>query len=344
MTIRLLEQIDIKEAKQLWKDTFGDSDAFINWYFSNKIWPGNSLGLFDEHLVSVVHMIPYKICVQGKPLDSLMIAGVATVKHRRGEGLMRQLLHAALTLMKERGVMMTHLYPVSHGFYEKFGWTAYTHVYKHQVSDASLRPGSRVTEMADVSILDALYRDMMRSHDGYVVRGPREWEWRLEELFSDGGKAAVLTRENVDAAYLLYYENEGKADVIETVFTRERDIGDLIAYLLEKGLSAVDYHTPANEPASAQKHAMARIVDAKALLTAFGAEHILSEFDIIDDFAEWNNIRGSRNGRTILIRPLTEIVHNGCEHESQGHNRQNYADIGLEEIFLRQSPCIFEAY
>ena len=344
MTIRLLEQSDNKEAKQLWKDTFGDSDAFINWYFENKILPGNSLGLFDGNLISVVHMVPYKICIQGKPLDSLMVAGVATAGHRRGEGLMRQLLHAALVLMKERGVMVTHLYPVSHGFYEKFGWTTYTYVHKNHVEDAVVRPGSHVTETADAGILDSLYRKMMQSYDGYVMRGPREWKWRLEELFADGGKAAVLTRASEAAAYLLYYEKEGKADVIETVYTHERDIGDLVAHLLEKGMTAADYHTPAHGPASAEKHAMVRVVDVKALLTAFGAERVLSRMDISDDFAEWNNVCGSQRRMAIPIRSLAEIVHNGACGESREFDPRNCPNIGLKEIFLRQSSCIFEAY
>ena len=54
MDVRLLDNNDTEEAKALWKSAFGDSDDFIDTYFRNKIMPGNSLGIFDGGLKSVV--------------------------------------------------------------------------------------------------------------------------------------------------------------------------------------------------------------------------------------------------------------------------------------------------
>ena len=147
MDVRLLGKWDTPEAKVLWKEAFADSDAFIDWYFKNKVLPGNSLGAFDEGgLVSVLHMIPFTIRLQGRPVPSLMIAGAATKAERRGEGHMRVLLLKALEEMRSRGIFVTHLYPFKHSFYEHFGWTTVTRVHRAVVTEAPLRRDIEVFE------------------------------------------------------------------------------------------------------------------------------------------------------------------------------------------------------
>ena len=183
---------DIPQAKTLWKAAFCDSDQFIDWYFDNKVLPGHSLGLFGRGLVSVVHMIPYAVRVQGKMLESAMIAGVATAANRRGEGLMKALLLESLALLKTRGILMTHLYPVRHAFYERFGWKTFSYVHKQNVGFTAQRSEAQVIETTDWRMLDTLYMQMMQSFDGYVIRGWREWRWRLDELAADGGENGRL--------------------------------------------------------------------------------------------------------------------------------------------------------
>jgi predicted acetyltransferase len=346
LVIRLLEKSDIHDAKVLWKEAFNDSDAFIDWYFKNKVLPGHSLGMFDGGLISVVHLIPYRVSVQGRPFESMFIAGAATAKHRQGEGLMRTLLLKALWLMKERRILITYLYPFKHSFYEKFGWTAYSYVYKKSTAAAKRSAKSIVIETDDYRILNPIYRKMMSFFDGYVIRGQREWQWRLSELAADGGKTAVLVKNNEATAYMLYYGGK-TAEIIEMVYMDEKDIHSLLAYVLGGGAKRADYFIPALSGEHAEKHAMARIVDARGLLAAFGAEDLMEEIDITDDFAQWNNTQKTHR-EALSINKLTEIVHRGLYL----HDLDIYADNRLysklccktKDIFSNQNTCIFEAF
>ncbi len=331
--IRLLAKDERPLAKALWKEAFQDSDAFINWYFDHKILQGNSLCMFEGgELLSIVHMIPYAVRIQGRPVNSAFIAGVATSEKRRGEGLMRTMLSESLALLKTRGTAITHLYPFSHKFYEKFGWAAYSCVSRQTVTAASRLRGADVIETMNADELSPMYNRMMKDFDGYVIRGKREWEWRLGELKSDGGRCAVLIRDDRACAYMLYYATKEKADIIETVYEDEEDIGALLAYILSQGHGRAEYYIP-SEGINSAKHGMARIVDAKALLLELDAQDLVLNYDIVDDFAVWNNTQNDCKQR-MSVSELVCLVH--C-----GKNKQNPA---LARFFAPRKTCIFEAY
>ncbi len=338
MDIRLLEKTDIPEAKTLWKEAFSDSDAFIDWYFKNKVLPGHSLGAYDDGgLVSVLHMIPFTIRLQGKPAKSLMIAGAATKQERRGEGHMRELLLHSLEEMRSRGIFITHLYPFKHSFYERFGWTTYSYVHRAVVTEAPLRRDIEVIETDDPAAMESIYARMMRGYDGNVVRGSREWRWRIGELRSDGGHAAVLIKDDKPSAYMLYYGNRTGAEVIETAYSDEEDIGALLSYILRQGFKRVNYFVPVQSRGS--KFGMARVVDAQGLLRFLDAEMLLRDTNITDDFAPWNNIVSPGKGM-LDIASLAKLAHTGhliVAGETKPALKYN-------DIFRRQTTCIFEMY
>jgi predicted acetyltransferase len=336
MDIRLLEKNETHLAKALWKQAFGDTDAFIDWYFANKVLPGQSIGIFDSGLVSILHMLPFTISVQHRALQSAFIAGAATDKSRRGEGLMRTLLRESLALMKRRGILLTHLYPFKHEFYERLGWAAYSHVRKQSITAASHSRRADVFETSDASLLEPLYNRMMRGFDGYVIRTQREWNWRLGELAVDGGKAAVLIENDAAQAYMLYYVKDGIVDVIETVYTDEAYVGGLLAWLFRQGYKKVKYYLPSDRRGA--RHGMARVVDVQALLKAFDAYALLNHVSISDELAPWNNIEAGP--LPMQVSELARLVHQGAVHFG------NYMEGSreLNNIFAPQTTCIFEAY
>ena len=336
MDIRLLTAEDMPAAKALWKSSFDDTGAYIDWYFENKVLPEQSLGLFDGGLVSVLHMLPYTISVQKRPLQSAFIAGAATDAARQGEGLMRTLLRESLALMRKRGILLTHLYPFKHAFYERLGWGTYSYVRKHDITAAPFNRRADVLETNDASLLMTLYQKMMRRYDGYVVRGPREWKWRLDELAVDGGKAAVLIEDDTASAYMLYYVKDGTADVIETVYLDEASVGGLLAWLFQNGCSRVKYYLP--DDRNGAPHGMARVVDAKALIEAFGAQALLDHASISDPLASWNNLAGG--AVRMPVSELARMAHQGASlFESYMEGSRD-----LQGAFPLQTTCIFEAY
>ncbi len=333
MIVRLLDKAYMGDARALWKEAFADSDAFIDWYFKHKVLPGNSLGAFDEGgLVSMLHMIPYTIRLQGKAARTMMIAGAATKRERRGEGHMRTLLLASLEEMRERGIFLTILYPFKHSFYERFGWATVTRVHRGVVTEAPLRRDVEVIETDDYHALESIYSRMMRGYDGCVLRGSREWRWRMGELKADGGRAAVLVRDDIAVAYMLFYMQHAKAEVVETAYADEEDIGALLSYILRQGCKRVNYALPTQSRGA--KHGMARVVDAKALLRFLDAEALLKDIRLRDEFAPWNRIGEGPEGTETDIASLAHIAYAGGGKISRK----------CTELFVSRDTCIFEMF
>jgi len=341
MDIRMLDQNDIPAAKALWEKAFGDSDAFIETYFKNKITPGNSLGMFDGGLISVVHMLPFKVRLQGAAVQSAYIAGASTDEKHRGRGHMKTMLHESLVLMRNHGIWMTHLYPFKHSFYEKFGWATYSFVDKRTVSGSGR--AADVVETTDANMLAGLYDTMMTGFDGYVIRGDAEWYWRLEELFSDGGRVFVLMKGGAPAAYMMAYDDGDTKEAIETVYTDEADAHTLAQHLLTLGSSAVKYRL-ATQQASAAPHGMARVVDANKLLCAFGLEGLTHTMRITDSFAEWNNIGCGHTQFGMDISVLAALAHRGESAHKDGESQADRPGEKQSIIFAPRNTCIFEEY
>ena len=342
MQARLLERGDLNAARALWKQAFGDSDAFIDTYFKNKVLPGQSLGLFDGGLVSVLHMLPFIIRVQGRDMPTAYIAGAATDTAHRGRGHMKTLLYKALKLMKARGILMTHLYPFRHSFYEKFGWATYSYVRKITISRQSAHAMVDIVETDNAQLMAPLYAAMMKRFDGYVVRSAREWRWRIEELKSDGGRVIVLKKGGAPSAYMMVYETDGKVEAVETVYTDEADAAALADHLLSQGAGQVRYNLAADDE-RAEPHAMARVVDAGALLDALGAGQLLENMRITDDFASWNNI-GAASAPRMTAAQLVRLVHRGTALHALNEKKKHNVNIYANKFFEPRNACIFEEY
>ena len=265
-------------------------------------------------------MIPFKIRVQGRSLQSSFVAGAATADESRKQGLMKRLLHESLELMRGRGILMTHLYPFLHSFYENFGWATYCYADKKIVTKGS--KADRVEQTTDINLLHSMYHNMTKGMDGYVIRSEKEWNWRLEELFSYDGKIFVLYDNEEAVCYMMYSEENGKADIIETVY-KEPFYAKRLAEHLALNVSGLSYMLMSQNQNSAA-HGMARVVDARGVLEEFGGAGILERAKIHDDFALWNNI-GSGSG-SISIGELARGVHMGFERAlaRQGHNMLIY--------------------
>ena len=101
MIIRKLEKSDECQAKELWKSCFGDSDAFIDAYFKNKVDYNHSLGMFiGDELVCDLFMLDVDFVYNGKSYKSGFLAGCATKKEYRHRGYMKTLLMRQLEIMK----------------------------------------------------------------------------------------------------------------------------------------------------------------------------------------------------------------------------------------------------
>ena len=117
-----LSQEKKKCSRSLSEKVFAeDSARFVEFYYTYKTRENQILALEqDGMLVSMLHLNPYRMVVNGYETPANYIVAVATKKEYRHRGYMRLLLEKALKDMGDQGMPFTFLMPASEKIYAPF--------------------------------------------------------------------------------------------------------------------------------------------------------------------------------------------------------------------------------
>ena len=117
-----LPQEKKKCSRSLYEEVFAeDSARFVEFYYTYKTRENQILALEqDGMLVSMLHLNPYGMVVNGYETPANYIVAVATKKEYRHRGYMRLLLEKALKDMGDQGMPFTFLMPASEKIYAPF--------------------------------------------------------------------------------------------------------------------------------------------------------------------------------------------------------------------------------
>ncbi|MBS6396217.1 MAG: GNAT family N-acetyltransferase [Clostridiales bacterium] len=109
-------------SRSLYEAVFSeDTKKFVDYYYQYKTKDNEILVLEEEgQIVSMLHLNPYMMIVNGYEVKSSYIVAVATHKEYRHRGYMRLLLEQALKDMAGRKMPFTFLMPASESIYAPF--------------------------------------------------------------------------------------------------------------------------------------------------------------------------------------------------------------------------------
>ena len=119
---KLLTKEERQKTRVLYQTVFSeDSQKFVDFYYEYKIRDNQIYALWeDNQYVSMVHLNPYTMIVNGYEVPSNYIVAVATLKDYRNRGYMRLLLETALRQMAADKMPFTFLMPASESIYTPF--------------------------------------------------------------------------------------------------------------------------------------------------------------------------------------------------------------------------------
>lgn len=161
-----------------------------------------------DRVGSIVRMIPYTVWIGGRALRMGGIGGVATWSDLQGKGYAGRLMRESIRLMRERGDVVSALYPFSHRYYRKFGWETlgqritYTDVTPAQLFAHEERSWVRIVRGEDdIDVLNAVYQEYAQRFNGMIERTPANWRRRLQDLENVRGQAYFIECEGVPVGY-----------------------------------------------------------------------------------------------------------------------------------------------
>ncbi|NLB89852.1 MAG: GNAT family N-acetyltransferase [Clostridiales bacterium] len=163
-------------------------------------------GFFNDQnlLESAVGCFTYDVFYQGKACKMAGIGGVVTSPEARRGGKVRQLLGTALKEAYDKDCLFSTLYPFSHAFYEKFGYTLMNQQTNYKVPVDAFIPfaqkntkiwSSQADTKKDIDDLVA-FTDQFHSHFTIAAVSNQEyWKKTLPENPYDHGTYTYLIGE-----------------------------------------------------------------------------------------------------------------------------------------------------
>ena len=125
----------IHGLRSLWKEAFGDSDAFLDTFFSTAFSPNRCLCMVcDNHVVAALYW--FECEYEKQPLA--YIYAVATAKSYRGRGLCHQLLNATHSKLKQQCYIGALLVPGSTSLFDFYARAGYETTCYRQVHKATI--------------------------------------------------------------------------------------------------------------------------------------------------------------------------------------------------------------
>lgn len=309
--MRIQKVTEMKEVKKLWKDCFGDTDAYMQFYFTWKTKDNEILGIYQEdQLVSMLHLNPYQVSIHGTVYQSYYIVGVATDASYRKRGLMRKVLEHSIQAMNEERVPFTYLMPASEAIYLPFDFRIITHQRRMSYPVEDLRR-QELEELHAASIEEKKYfivpvtetsnelsniqtfanQYLKNTEVVYTIRDVNYYERMLAELKAcNGGMLAIKVDGDIQG-YICYAIEQGKAEVLECLSTEEAEEW-LIDAMKEEVLARTEGEQITRQEPSQAPPMMARIVHITTFLESLRSKQPVNiVIEVTDPIIEENNGR-----------------------------------------------------
>lgn len=309
--MRIQKVTEMEEVKKLWKDCFGDTDAYMQFYFTWKTKDNEILGIYQEdQLVSMLHLNPYQVSIHGNVYQSYYVVGVATETSYRKQGLMRKVLEHSIQAMNEERVPFTYLMPASEAIYLPFDFRIITHQRRMSYPMEDLRRQERevlyaasieekrysivsVTETSnELSNIQTFANQYLKNtEDVYTIRDVYYYERMMAELKAcNGGMLAIKVDGDIEG-YISYVIEQEKVEVLECLSTGETEEW-LIDAMKEEVLARTEEEQFVRQEPSQAPPMMARIIHLTTFLESLRSKQPVNlVIEVSDPIIEENNGR-----------------------------------------------------
>lgn len=216
----------------LWKECFGDTDKYLE-YYNNWVMKSNTvLCLYKEDdLASMIHLNPYMVSFLGEHTLAYYIVGVATKESYRKQGMMRKLMVQSFSWMHKEKVPFTYLCPIDKAIYSPFDFKVMEdyELWNVEMIESSSRSQEGgiiqgiTTEITTFGLMnEAVWSELSdfandrlhTLHDIYIPRSNRYFEELSNQLECCGGGFLILRKNNQIVAYLAFM-NDGLFHIVE---------------------------------------------------------------------------------------------------------------------------------
>lgn len=234
------------DLERLWRSCFGDSQAYIRYFFENRYVPENCLVYIDETVrrpVAMLHLLATGISEDGGLASAQYIYAACTREDYRKQGIMAQLIATALKLGASRGIKYSVTVPAETRLFRYYAHQGFHRCYKVRMVYMSRSdllyfcknpvkvPSNPRETMMKLGEVYAFRRDMLVDREGYVIWNPEAFRYAVGCHEQDGGHVITLAYCG-DCGYAFCRE-EGDTVMISEFIVKEHFASALIKRILQ---------------------------------------------------------------------------------------------------------------
>lgn len=183
--IRFADNHTAPLVRQMWKACFGDTDEYIDIYFTYKYKDENTLIYIEEgKVVASLQMLPYTITFYGSEIPFGYLSGLCTLPEYRNKGYMSQLINKAHQVLSDRGIALSILVPAEdwlYNYYQRFG---YAKVFDSSSEEIPMK--ALISEYSDTNQAYQAFNNIYKNKDFCVQKSRIDFEAILKEYEADG--------------------------------------------------------------------------------------------------------------------------------------------------------------
>lgn len=178
-----------KAIYHLWQEAFAEDCEYLQYYFEWRFWD-TSMYMYvsdEDALLSMIHLNPLKLRIQGTCVRIPYIVGVATKPEYRKQGLMAGLMKQVLIECRQEKVPFVLLKTEHEEYYKSFGFQTV-----HQQTYYSMKKQEAIYDNADNAVIES-----------------EMCEFIMEPLLElEIARLAVWTQHRLQEQYAIYVEHD----------------------------------------------------------------------------------------------------------------------------------------
>lgn len=214
-----------KELQALWQEAFGDSDEYLNAFFTSVYKDENTLVYVEGgRSAAALYIVPYTMPQKEGNIKIAYLYALATRPSFRGQGIMARLIERSFEICQKRGYRLLTLIPSERSlfdYYRRFGFEesfdrAVITKDIGAVRAAAVGAATLPLKKADA---DTVYDAYMKSGfygSNCVVLTKEQNRFYIETLEREGGQALTFTVRGENDGYMLLALNGEELTVYET--------------------------------------------------------------------------------------------------------------------------------
>lgn len=239
MNLRIISPQEKDQIIKLWEMCFDDSKEFVDFFFTNRFEAENTLAVYEDNkIVSCLQLLPYKILLRGKIVDTYYIVGVCTHPQYRNKGYVKDLLHYSLNHMNSMGVYVSILLPFQYEFYRKYGWEiCYDRLRYINMSDFKYNTiydrndFVRIELDRDFELLDKCYKGFIKKYSGCVCRSFNDWLRIYHDYTLDEGTGYLHIKNGTPLGYIIYTKERKSLFIKELAYIEPQSKWEMLSFI-----------------------------------------------------------------------------------------------------------------